>query len=74
MCHPCYKSHLNILKVGEKQSTDISLLAVIQKLQEHVVPIDAVCTVESAVSRAVTTTSIHVGNWILNHFTSTCCS
>lgn len=30
VCHPCYKSHLNILKVGEKQSTDISLLAVIQ--------------------------------------------
>ena len=65
VCHPCYKTHLGILKAGEKESTDISLQAVIQKLQTDVVPIEAVNTVEGAVNRAVITTSIYVGNCLL---------
>ena len=56
VCFSCYKLQLSILKEEVSESTDIGFVAVIEELRGEVMPLEAVDSMQAAISRAITET------------------
>ena len=66
MCFSCYKFHLHILQCIEKESTDTDLEGLIEGTKHTILKPEQVVSVDDAVSRAMSITTVHVGEALLN--------
>ena len=65
VCFSCYKFHLHILKCIEKESTDTVLDGLIEGIKHTILKPEQVVSVDDAVSRAMSITTVHVGETLL---------
>ena len=65
VCFSCYKFHLHILKCIEKESTDTDLEGLIEGIKHTILKPKQVVSVDDAVSRAMSITTVHVGETLL---------
>ena len=63
VCFVCYKSHLQILKEAKSLSTDRELQ---DQIKSNVLQVHEVKNIENAISRAMSLTTIEVGEALLN--------
>ena len=66
VCFVCYKSHLQILKEAKCLSTDRELQDQIKLTKSNVLQVHEVKNIENAISRAMSLTTIEVGEALLN--------
>ena len=66
VCFVCYKSHLQILKEAKSLSTDRELQDQIKLTKSNVLQVCEVKNIENAISRAMSLTTIEVGEALLN--------
>ena len=66
VCFVCYKSHLQILEEAKSLSTDRELQDQIKLTKSNVLQVHEVKTIENATSRAMSLTTIEVGEALLN--------
>ena len=64
-CFSCYKFHLHILQCIENQSTDTELEGLIEGTKHTILKPKQVVSVDDAVSRAMSITTVHVGEALL---------
>jgi hypothetical protein len=66
VCFACYKSHLHIMKHTPNLSTDSDLNELIMETKRTMVRLEDVKTADDAISRAMSLTTLQVGEAIMN--------
>ena len=61
----CYKSHLQILKQSQNKSIDTDLVELIEVFKFSIIHVSDVKNVDDAISRAMSMTTVYVGEAIL---------